>query len=157
MIAAPDDISCQVRHLMYLRCMPLWRARDTPHRAFYRLYEAFCAADGHTIAYETEYFWRRSSPSRATASIPDPECEDPEQYAVLASLAEVLVRSLTWRLELGLRRNDTPFVNIYKNRSSTDSRRGLPVVDGQGACIRGETALIALFTGAILAARRGAH
>lgn len=112
-MASPDYVHCQVRDLMYLRSMPLWRSRDTPRRAFYRLYEAFCAADGHMITYETEYFWRRSSPSWATASIPDPECEDPEEYAVMASLAEVLVESFMWRLELGLRRNDAPIMNRY--------------------------------------------
>ncbi|KAL2021322.1 hypothetical protein VTK56DRAFT_7293 [Thermocarpiscus australiensis] len=28
-MADPDRVSCQVRDLMYLRSMPLWRARDT--------------------------------------------------------------------------------------------------------------------------------
>ncbi|KAM4054613.1 hypothetical protein HRG_014918 [Hirsutella rhossiliensis] len=112
-MAAPDDISCQVRDLMALRSLPLWRARDTPQRAFYRLYEALCAADGHMITYETEYFWHRSSPRWATSNIPDPECEDREQYAVMASLAEALVNSFNWRLELGLRRNDELFTNRY--------------------------------------------
>ncbi|KAK4242143.1 hypothetical protein C8A03DRAFT_40561 [Achaetomium macrosporum] len=110
-MANPDRVRCQVRDLMYLRSMPLWRARDTPQRAFYRLYEALCAADGYMITYETECFWRQSSPRWATANIPDPECEDPEQYAIMASLAEVLVESFTWRLELGLRRNDTQIMN----------------------------------------------
>jgi hypothetical protein len=47
---------------MYFRSMALWKSRDTLDRAFYRLYEAFCAANGHMIAYETEYIWGRSSP-----------------------------------------------------------------------------------------------
>lgn len=110
-IADPERVRCQVRDLMYLRSMPLWRARDTPQRAFYRLYEALCAADGHMITYETEYFWRRSEAEWAIAKIPDPECVDPEQYAVMASLAEVLVESFMWRLELGLRRDDKPIMN----------------------------------------------
>jgi hypothetical protein len=110
-MAYPDRVRCQVRELMYLRSMPLWRARDTPQRALYRLYEALCAADGTMITYETEYFWRQSSPRWATANIPDPECEDPGQYAVMASLAEVLVDSFMWRLELGLRRNDSQIMN----------------------------------------------
>jgi hypothetical protein len=58
-----------------------------------------------------EYFWRQSSPRWATANVPDPECEDLEQYAVMASLAEVLVESFIWRLELGLRRNDKSIMN----------------------------------------------
>lgn len=110
-IANPERVRCQVRDLMYLRSMPLWRARDTPQRAFYRLYEAVCAADGHMITYETEYFWRQSSPPWAVANISDPECQDREQYAVMASLAEVLVEAFTWRLELGLRRDDTPIMD----------------------------------------------
>ncbi|KAI5861528.1 hypothetical protein GGS23DRAFT_137914 [Durotheca rogersii] len=104
-MAEPYRVRCQVRDLIYLRSMPLWCARDTPQRAFYRLYEAFCAADGHMITYETEYFWKHASPKWATANIADPRCEDPEQYAVMASLAEVLVNSFMWRLEIGLRRN----------------------------------------------------
>ncbi|KAK4156212.1 hypothetical protein C8A00DRAFT_41271 [Chaetomidium leptoderma] len=110
-MADPEKVRCRTRDLIYLRSMPLWRARDTPQRSFYRLYEAFCAADGHMITYETEYFWRRSSPQWATANIADPDCQDTEQYAVMASLAEVLVDSFRWRLELGLRRNDEPIMN----------------------------------------------
>lgn len=104
-IATPDTVCCQIRDLMLLRMMPLWRVRDTPQRSFYRLYEAVCASDGHMITYETEYFWGHSSPQWATVHIPDPECNDPEQYAVMASVAEVLALSCTWRLEIGLRRN----------------------------------------------------
>lgn len=114
-MADPDSISGQCRDLIYLRSMPLWRSRDTPQRAFYRLYEAFCAADGHMITYETEYFWRRSPPEWATALIPDPQCEDAEQYAVMASLAEALVESFAWRLELGLRRTDRPIMNYDRD------------------------------------------
>ncbi|KAL2167755.1 hypothetical protein VTG60DRAFT_851 [Thermothelomyces hinnuleus] len=110
-MADPARVRCRVRDLMYLRSMPLWRARDTPQRSFYRIYEAFCAADGRMITYETEYFWRRSGPDWATANIPDPECGDPEQYAVMASLAEVLADSFVWRLELGMRRTDRPIVS----------------------------------------------
>ena len=110
-VATPEQISCQVRDLIYYRCMPLWTMRDTPQRSFYRLYEAFCAANGPMITYETEYFWGQSSPRWATANIADPECTDPEQYAVMAALAEALVMSFMWRLELGMRRDDEPFTN----------------------------------------------
>jgi hypothetical protein len=95
--------------------MPLWRARGTPQLAFYRLYEALCTGDGQMIAYETEYFWRQSSSRLATANVPDPQCPDPEQYAVMALLAEILVESFIWRLELGLRRDDTPIMNRYND------------------------------------------
>ncbi|KAK4251978.1 hypothetical protein C7999DRAFT_36975 [Corynascus novoguineensis] len=110
-MASPERVCCQVRDIMYLRSMPLWRARDTPQRSFYRIYEAFCAADGRMITYETEYFWRRPGPDWATANIPDPECRDPEQYAVMASLAEVLAESFVWRLELGMRRTDRSIIS----------------------------------------------
>lgn len=110
-MANPKAVSCQLRDLVTLRSMPLWRSRDTPERSFYRLYEAFCSANGAMMTYETEYFWRRSSSEWATRNIPDPKCDDEEQYAVMASLAEVLVESFMWRLELGLRRDDTPFMN----------------------------------------------
>ncbi|EQL02368.1 hypothetical protein G6O67_006778 [Ophiocordyceps sinensis] len=114
-MADAGAVSCRVRDLMYLRSMPLWRARDTLQRAFFRLYEAVCASDGHMITYETEYIWRRSEPSWATARIPDPECDDAEQYAIMAAIAEELVDSFMWRLELGLRRDDAPIMNRYKD------------------------------------------
>lgn len=104
-MADPDSVTCRWRDLMYLASMPLWRSRDTPQRSFYRLYEAFCASDGHMVASETEYFWGHAASQWATEMIPDPECENAEQYAVMASLAETLATSCNWRLEIGLRRN----------------------------------------------------
>lgn len=91
-----------------LRLIPLWRWRDTMQRSFYRLYEAMCAFDEPLIGYETEYFWKRH-PRWDPGALADPQQEggyqDPEQYAVLASLAEALVYSFNWRLDLGLRRD----------------------------------------------------
>lgn len=107
-----------------LRLIPLWRWRDTMQRSFYRLYEAMCAFDEPLIGYEMEYFWKRH-PRWDPAALADPSQHggdgglkredewkgrggsgvDAEQYAVLASLAEALVYSLNWRLELGLRRD----------------------------------------------------
>ena len=104
-MADPGSVTCRGRDIMYLRSMPLWCARDTPQRSFYRLYEAFCAADGHMIMYETEYFWDHASPEWATVNLPDPRCSDREQYAIMASLAEMLVEAFRWRLGIGLRRN----------------------------------------------------
>lgn len=114
-MASPACVSARSRDLMYLRSMPLWRARDTPQRALYRLYEAFCADDGPMIQYEIEYFWRRPEPRWATANLQDPRCDDPEQYAVLAGIVEELVESFVWRLELGMRRDDKPIRNTYKD------------------------------------------
>lgn len=90
-----------------LRLIPLWRWRDTLQRSFYRLYETMCAFDEPLIGYETEYIWKRH-PRWDLRDLRDPRedgCDDPEQYAVLASLLEALVYSFNWRLELGLRRN----------------------------------------------------
>lgn len=63
------------------------------------------------ITYETEYFWRHPGAEWKIGNIPDPKCEDPEQYAVMAALVEVLVESFIWRLELGMRRTDRPMVS----------------------------------------------
>lgn len=95
-------------HIYDLRLIPLWRWRDTMQRSFYRLYEAMCAFDEPLIGYETEYFWKRHpgwDPGRLADPREDGAGEDQEQYAVLASLAEALVYSFNWRLELGLRRD----------------------------------------------------
>lgn len=92
--------------LYELRLIPIWKWRDTPQRSFFRLYEAFCAGDSPCISYETEYFWKRRSPEWAPRLLADPldyGCVDPEQYAVMASLAEDLVDAFNWRLEWGLR------------------------------------------------------
>lgn len=94
--------------LFELRMVPIWQWRDTPQRSFFRLYEAFCAADDPCISYEAEYFWKRSEPEWQLRLLADPVeygCADPEQYAVMASLVEDLVDAFNWRLELGLRRD----------------------------------------------------
>ncbi|KAM3541041.1 hypothetical protein ARSEF1564_006027 [Beauveria bassiana] len=109
----PDAVDRRAHDLQLLRIMPLWRSRDTPLRALYRIYEAVCARDGNLIASETQYFWRQTG--WPTAGIPEPPaCENEEQYAVMAATAETLVDCFNWRLQLGLRRNDGPFTNVYK-------------------------------------------
>lgn len=94
--------------LYEMRLIPIWKWRDTPQRSFFRLYEAFCAGDDQCISYETEYFWKRRDPEWTPRLLADPldyGCVDPEQYAVMASLAEDLVDAFNWRLEWGLRRD----------------------------------------------------
>lgn len=103
--SAPEIVSKRYRHIYKLRLIPLWRARDTPLRSFYRIYEAYCADDDDLVGFETEYFWKRSEPGWATELIPDPKDPDPERYAVMATLAEQLVEAFNWRLRLGKRRN----------------------------------------------------
>lgn len=95
-------------NLFELRMVPIWQWRDTPQRSFFRLYEAFCAADDSCISYEAEYFWKRAEPEWQLHLLADPldyGCTNPEQYAVMASLAEDLVDAFNWRLGLGLRRD----------------------------------------------------
>ena len=110
-MAAPQDVHRQCDDLVRLRKMPLWCARDTAQRSFYRIYEAVCASDGTMTTYEVEYFWRHASPAWATARLRDPQLDCPgicnEQYALLAAVAEALVMACMWRLELGLRRDGT--------------------------------------------------
>ena len=92
-MADPKRVEQEAHDYRYLHLMPLWRARDTPERAFYRIYETLCTPDGVLTTKENEYFWRQASPEWATERIPDPRCEDPEQYAVMAAVAEVIVDS----------------------------------------------------------------
>lgn len=93
-----------------IRLVSLFVGRDSPQASFYRIYEAFCCRKMAAVSSETEYFWRRAGPRWLACEIPDPQDEDPIRYAVLASLAEALVDSFNWRLELGLRRGRQPWV-----------------------------------------------
>lgn len=108
-IAYEPEVYMDEHHpdIFELRLLPIWRWRDTMQRSFYRLYEAFCAYDEALIGYETEYFWKRQ-PMWNPELLRDPRedgCTDPEQLAVLASLAEGLIWSFNWRLGLGMRRD----------------------------------------------------
>lgn len=121
--ADPKPVRLGAHDLEFLRIMPLWRSRDTPQRALYRIYEAVCAGDGNLIATELQYFWGQSSPAWATVNISDPGCggggdgddDDAEQYAVMAATTETLVESFNWRLEMGLRRTDSGDTNVYED------------------------------------------
>ncbi|KAK4868540.1 hypothetical protein LT330_006742 [Penicillium expansum] len=86
-----------------LRCIPIWRARDTPLRSIYRLYELHLADRYELMGYETEYFFFRSD--WKLGEIPDPKDENPLRYAMIASIMEELHEAVNWRLGLGLRRN----------------------------------------------------
>ncbi|RFU33499.1 hypothetical protein B7463_g2776, partial [Scytalidium lignicola] len=109
---APREITKNVglfyrRHpnLDDLRCIPLWRARDTPLRAVYHLYEILLTGEYTLLRGETEYFWYQSGKRWALHLIPDPQDTNPIRYAVLASIVEELVLAFNWRLKLGLRRD----------------------------------------------------
>ncbi|KAL8402563.1 hypothetical protein RB596_009077 [Gaeumannomyces avenae] len=99
--------------LLAERLLPLWRWRDTAPRAFFRLYEGFCAGDDVHVQYETEYFWYRNDPAWSPERLPDPRAfgelaagdEGERQLAVLASVAEALAESFNWRWMHGFRRD----------------------------------------------------
>ncbi|KAL2823581.1 hypothetical protein BDW59DRAFT_96629 [Aspergillus cavernicola] len=87
-----------------MRSVPLWRARDTPIRSLYRIYEAMAARNFYAVGPEVEYFWYQSRSSWAVHLIPDPHDCDPIRNALLASIAEQLADGFNWRLSLGMRR-----------------------------------------------------
>lgn len=88
-----------------MRSIPVWRARDTPLRTLYRIYEALAARHFYAIGPEVEYFWYQTRRSWAVQRIPDPRDPDPVRYAILACIAEELAEACNWRLSLGMRRD----------------------------------------------------
>ncbi len=129
--ADPKPVDMRAHDLRFLRIMPLWRSRDTPERTLYRIYEAVCARDGDLIASEAQYFWGRTS--WATADIPDPRCEDEEQYATMAAAAEALVECFNWRIQMGLRRDAPLFGHLSKDPSPASPEVCPPWVSAVGA------------------------
>lgn len=105
--------SHRLENLTDQRSIPFWRARDTPLRSLYRLYEAMVSDVYVAMGKETEYFWYQRSWS--LHSIPDPRDPDPIRYAVLACLLEELVAAFNWRLSLGMRRDHN---HIYRETGS---------------------------------------
>lgn len=90
--------------LANMRSIPIWRARDTPLRCLYRIYEAMAARETYAISPEVEYFWYQSRRAWVLDRVPDPCDPDPVRYAILASIAEELAEGFNWRLSLGMRR-----------------------------------------------------
>lgn len=89
-----------------LRTLPLFLWRDTPTRSLYRLYEYICAGMCDQVSAEVEYFFFQPCLSRwRLADIADPEDNNTQRYAILASTVETLVQAFNWRLSLGLRRD----------------------------------------------------
>ncbi|PGH02791.1 hypothetical protein GX51_04402 [Blastomyces parvus] len=66
--------------LTNMRSIPLWRARDTPLRSLYRIYEALAAHPGDGDV-------------------------DAIRYALLACIAEELAKAFNWRMSYGMRRD----------------------------------------------------
>ncbi|KAJ5091891.1 hypothetical protein NUU61_006761 [Penicillium alfredii] len=96
-----------------LRAIPIWRMRDTPLCAIYRLYELHLADEYELTGWETEYFFFQEN--WKLQDIPDPRDPDPLRYAILASIMEELHEAVNWRLSLGLRRNRE---HVYRERDS---------------------------------------
>lgn len=111
----PSLLYARQENLLNLRCIPIWRARDTPLRSLYRLYEDMASGYYVRLGPETEYFWYRAQSRWALHSIPDPRDPDPVRYAILACLVEELVCAFNWRLGLGMRRNHK---HQYRKRAS---------------------------------------
>lgn len=103
-ILGNEELMLRRRHdLVNLFAIPLWRARDTPLRSLYRLYESMISGEYTPMRQETEYFWYQRT--WVLDQIPDPTDSDPIRYALLACLVEELVVAFNRRLSLGMRRN----------------------------------------------------
>lgn len=105
-----------------LRKIALFRARDTPLRCLYRLYDAVCAMSRNELMEELQYYFEYQ-PKWKLRDIPNPEDPDPRRQAILASLVETLVQSFNYKIFMGLRRGVTqrkPWL-IEKNPSGRKS------------------------------------
>ncbi|OAA63467.1 hypothetical protein SPI_03630 [Niveomyces insectorum RCEF 264] len=125
LLADGDAVTARYyRYAHVQRQLPLWARRDTLQRAFFRLYEAICAADDTMIGYATEYMFFRPEPEWALDRVADPRTmathdtdavagigrpltdqEVAERLAVMARLVVALEDVFNWRLKLGLRRD----------------------------------------------------
>ncbi|KAF9893922.1 hypothetical protein FE257_008893 [Aspergillus nanangensis] len=103
-----NNISLLETRMTGLRSMesiPIWRARDTPIRSLYRIYEAMAAREYYAVGPEVEYFWYHAGRSWELSHVPDPRDADPVRYAILACIIEELAYAFNWRLSLGMRRD----------------------------------------------------
>ncbi|KAI1965936.1 hypothetical protein LOZ58_000837 [Ophidiomyces ophidiicola] len=116
-----DECQPGIRQLYNI---PIYRMRDTPLRSLYRLYEDICASVFIMYGDECTYFFHHSEPSWSLASVPDPQDKDPVRYAFVASMVEALVESFNWRLEVGIRWDQT--VKQSKQRSSNFTSEKAP-------------------------------
>ncbi|KAJ7908961.1 hypothetical protein B0H13DRAFT_1715085 [Mycena leptocephala] len=77
----------------------LFKVRDTPMRAMYRLYDAICFQDNIEVKHEVTYICYQHT--WLLNEWPDPCETDPDRYTILAAIVEELVRAINWRLETG--------------------------------------------------------
>lgn len=111
-LLAPKDIAGNEalfdRHhpcIFQSRYIPIWKIRDTPLRAIYRLYEILMTREFVLLRLECEYMWHQLGRKWSLRLIPDPCDADAVRYAILASIVEELVKAFNWRLKHGQRRN----------------------------------------------------
>ncbi|KAJ7135381.1 hypothetical protein C8R43DRAFT_1020803 [Mycena crocata] len=76
----------------------LFKARDTPLFAFYRLYEVAVAQSGPNMFEGSKYLWVHGGPLK---DMPDPKDPDPVRYAALAGLMHALCQAFNWRADQG--------------------------------------------------------
>ena len=75
--------------------IPLFNRQDTATASVYRMCEFLCANESNQLMMEMQYFWDHTRPDIWTLNgLPDPQDNDIEQYAILASLVESLVLAL---------------------------------------------------------------
>jgi hypothetical protein len=115
LVQNPELINYRQSGIRQLFEIPLFRARDTPLRSLYRLYEDLCADHFVMMGYECAYFFYQPH-ARWALSLPDPKDNDPVRYAILASMVEALVEAFNWRLELG--------VGIRRDGSKDETENG---------------------------------
>ncbi|KAJ6491423.1 hypothetical protein C8R47DRAFT_1214801 [Mycena vitilis] len=107
-------------NIFLLRNHILFRARDTPTRALYRLYDAICFQDEVEMVHETTYIWYRHT--WALNQWPNPRDTDPDRYTVLAAIVEELVRAFNFRLTMGLCRD----IRKVRQRTRAERRARIP-------------------------------
>lgn len=95
---------------------------DTPLYALYRMYEHLMLDNTSGLRVELHRFWFNPW---AVTSIPDPyDDEEPQRYAVLASLPALMVLSFNQRISLGMRRDtasDGPLGEFGNGRREENS------------------------------------
>lgn len=113
----PSILNDRQRGIDQLYEIPLFRARDTPLRALYRIYENLCAGRLILMSYDYNYFYSHDSPRWRLSSMPDPQDNDAVRYAILASLVEAMAEAMYFRLQLG----------IPRTRQAARRKEGTPI------------------------------
>ncbi|KAJ6554084.1 hypothetical protein B0H10DRAFT_1675662, partial [Mycena sp. CBHHK59/15] len=113
-----------------LRRTVLFRARDTPTCALYRLYDAICMQDEIETKHEATYIWHRHT--WWLTEWPDPRDSDPDRYNMLAAIVEELVRAFNWRLKIGWCRNLDEERRRYSTRAQRLARTPQPLEAAPG-------------------------